>query len=233
MKKIIPFLFSFFFFACSDHAEKEKATNLPEIAVQLDTLVIGANTYYTQNLTDTNFSFPSVNLSGVNDSVTIAAHNDLVRRAQDSLSFKCDNGKIIKLVNNRGEENFSVFDFIGLNTEIDYYLVRHSLIEGRNFILINKKSGNPIETIGLPVVSPQKNYFACGNCDLSAAFDLNGIEIFKAGNSSYKSIGLRELTNWGPEQMTWKNDTTLIIRGLESSNDEMQNHKVYKAIFVK
>jgi hypothetical protein len=233
MKIIIPFLFVIIFFGCSEKKEDWSTTEKPA-AVKLDTLAIGKQIYFTQNLTDTNYTFPAIITRGDSDDVQIISYPDLVRRNDDSLFLKCDNGKIIKLVNNRSEDdNYKLFRFVELNKDIDHYLIGCLRVESFNYLLVNKKNGNPIETIGPPFASPDKNFFVCGNCDLVANFNLNGIEVYKKGKSSYQSLGLRELTNWGPDQMLWKNDSTLIIKASQLKADNTTLEKIYKSTFYK
>jgi hypothetical protein len=233
MKKIIPFLFLFSLLSCTNEKENLPVTE-SQVAVSLDTLIIGNKVYCTQSLIDTNYNFSEIIVPHDTDNVTIQKHADIVSRSADSLFLKCDNGKVIKLVNNKSQDdNYKLFNFVNLNTEIDYYVINCLYVESMNFLLVNKKNGHPIETFGYPVTSPDKNYFVCGNCDLIANFDVNGISIYKKNKNNYELIGTRELTNWGPTQMLWKNDTTLIIKGDKLKTDNTTTETIYKALFIK
>lgn len=229
MKKIIFYLLPILLTACSGETKKEDPIPTTETPVKRDTINIGKHVYFIEESKPITMPPIAELLSDTTDEPAIKPFGQFVSRNGDSLFFKCDNGKSVKLVNNRNEEEMAMFSFLTLDTSISYYVVMRSLYEGRDYILINKKSGEPLETIGIPVVSPKRNFFVCGNCDLEAGFDINGLEVFQLKNTSYKSIGRRELTDWGPTKLLWKNDTSLVVEALKAS----VNEQFYKVIFIK
>jgi len=231
MKKIIPFLFTLILFSCSD---KKESIPVAEPVPKFDTLVVGKQTYFMQNLSDTNYIFPPVIMRLDSDFTQIAGYSNLAQRTGDSLFLKCDNGKTVQLINNLSQDdNYIQFCFIELNKDIEHYLVSCLRVESSNYILVNKKNGNRIEAIGPPVTSPDKNFFVCGHSDLVAQFNLNGIEIYKKNKNSYHLLGVRELANWGPEQMMWKNDSSLMIKANLLKADNTTQENVYKILFIK
>ncbi len=233
MKKIIPFLFCIHLLSCSEQ-KKDEAVPETVLPPAYDTLTIGTKTYFTQNLTDTNYTFRDLEMPLDSDENAVKKLADLVRRDKDSLFLKCDNGKTIKLVSNRSEnDNYKLFNFIALDKDIDHYVISCLYVESRDVLLVNKKNGNPLETIGYPVASPDKNYFASGNCDLVAAFDINGISLYKKSRSNYELLGIRELTKWGPVQLVWKNDTSLIIKGNQFKADGESLETMHKVLLIK
>lgn len=230
MKKLFPLLTLFIYSSCSNPQPEKKTEEVVPVE-KLDTLAIGNKIYLIKDLTDTNYTFSPVSRYAENDSLVLLNNKD-VERHGDTLLFKCDKGKTVSLVNNLNEEEYTVYRFLELNKDINFYVVHCSYFEGSGIKLINRKSAKQIDAIGPPVVSPNKEFFACGNCDLIAQFDVSGIELYKKANSSHESIGLREISNWGPEEMMWKNDSTLIIRGLQIKNSGEEPVKVYKSLFV-
>lgn len=230
MKNICICILFTVFISCSDNKTETPVTDV--VKPQLDTLAIGNKVYQTQDLADTNFVFEKFSFTDETDSLYILKYKDLVSREKDTLIFKCDNGKIVKLKSNRNEDDFKVYDFKYFDKNINAFIISCSFYESGNVWLINKATGDSLETIGLPIVSPNKKHFACASLDLEAAFAFNGLEIFNYDGNSIKSIGARELTNWGPEKIMWKNDTTLVVRAPESEG-EGKYRSYYKALYIK
>lgn len=231
MKKLFYLFAALLIVSCSSNEAKK--TEEPVPVKKLDTLTIGSTVYYSENPADTNFTFSTINRYQDNDSVALSGTKN-ARRQGDSLILECDNGKTVTLINNYTEDDsYKGFRFLELNREIDFFVVNILYYEGSAILLVNKKTGKEIQTIGPPVVSPNKQFFACGNCDIIAQFDVSGIELFKKEHTSYKSIGLREISNWGPEQMMWKNDTSLAIQGLELKGENHETVRIFKILYVK
>ncbi|MBI2723180.1 MAG: hypothetical protein HYX39_13485 [Bacteroidetes bacterium] len=229
-----PIILLFLSFLSCTHEDKTNNEFYSEETVygKMDTLKIGDQIYNYRTSNDTNTLFKKLNLPDSTDNIFVDNCKEFVTRKADSLFFKCDNGKIIKLVNDRGED-YTVFLFVEYNHDINYYVVNQYQMESQNFILINKITGEPLKAISYPVVSPNANYFVCANSDLEAGFDVNGIEIYRKKNKAYQLAGLREFKDWGPDQLKWKNDTTLIIKGLQRSGEANKFVKVYKEIYFK
>ncbi len=230
MKNILTCILFAFCISCSDNKTEVPVSDV--VKPQLDALAIGSKVYQTQNLADTNFVFEKFSFTYETDSLYILKYKDLVSREKDTLVFKCDNGKIVKLKSNKNEDDFKVYDFRYFDPNINAFVIACSFYESGNVWLINKATGDSLETIGLPIVSPSKKHFGCASLDLEAAFAFNGLEIFNYDGNSYKLIGTRELTNWGPEKIMWKNDTTLIVRAQESEG-EGKYRSYCKALYIK
>ncbi|MBA2613323.1 MAG: hypothetical protein H0U95_15245 [Bacteroidetes bacterium] len=231
MKKNIALLSFTLLIGCSGNKDETPKEQIAE--VKLDTLVIGNSIYKTQDLADTNYTFPDLIAPADTDNVNIINFKEHVSRSADSLFLSCDNGKTIKLVNNRAQDDgYVLFNFMDLNKDINYYVITRLRVESRDFILVNKKNGEPLETIAYPIASPNNKYFVCGNCDLIAAFETNGLAVYKKNKNNYELAALRELADWGPDKLMWKNDTTLIVRALKKLTDETTT-PFYKALYIK
>lgn len=231
MKNKILFILIVFAFSCSE----EKIEKAIEVIAQpkFDTLAIGAKVYNMENLSDTNFTFNKFEYPDESDSISIEKNKDLASRVGDTLFLKCDNGKTVKLKNNVTDgDDLTAFNFKYIDKEINAYVVFCYYYESYAVWLINKHSADTLITISYPVVSPDKKQFVCANIDLEAGFTCNGLQLFKNENNVYVLNGLRELTDWGPEKVMWKNDTTLIING--SKMDGKGGYtSFYKALYVK
>ena len=219
MKKILAFLFTALFVSCSENTPKVSKEEIKNAEIIFDTLTIGKKVYQMQDLQDTNFVFEKFDSYDPSDSAYIAKNKDVVSRTGDTLFLKCDNGRIVKIKSNRDEGDYEVYEFKYLNKEINTFVIMCSFYESSSIWLVNKTNGDSLETVGFPIVSPNKKQFICANTDLEAGFSGNGIELFGYDNKTIASKGFRELFNWGPEKVTWKNDTTLIVVVMERDGE--------------
>lgn len=231
MKKILPFLLAIGLFEACSH-EPEPNHKVTSTEVKRDTLLVGQKICYMEATTDTNYIFPKIDRYSETDSAALLNIKNAWRRG-DTLFVKCDNQEV-QLVNNLKEDgDFRAYRFLLYNPEIDYYVIHCSFYEGSGMLLINKKTGKKIETLGIPAVSPGKKFFACGNCDLIARYDVSGIELYEKQGDSYNLLGTREIAEWGPEQMGWKNDTSLLIQGLEQKSDTSHPVRMFRFLYIK
>ncbi len=231
MKKILAIAFTALFVSCSENKPEVAKEEIKTVQVVFDTITIGNKVYKMQNLADTNFVFEKFNLYDPSDSAYIEKHKEFVSRTGDTLYLKCDNGIIIKLKSNRDDGDYEVYDFKYINKDLNAFVLLCSFYEAADVWLVNKANGDTLKTIGYPVVSPNKKQFVCYNIDLEAAFSLNGFELFDHTNGKYQRKGLREINDWGPESVKWKDDTTLIVRALSGYGDPTKIS--CKAIYVK
>jgi hypothetical protein len=230
MKKLFPLICSvLLFYSCSSDQKQQPETIPP---VKYDTLLIGKKVYNVETPKDTNYTFTEIDRYQENDSAALL-NNVGAHRRGDSLFLKCDNGETA-LVNNLKEDgDYVAYRYLLFDPNINHHVIHCSFYEGSGVLIIDKKTGKKTEVLGIPAVAPDKKHFACGNCDLIARYDVSGIELYELKNSTYESMGLREIMNWGPQQMTWKNDTSLVVRGLEQKSDTSEPVRMFKILYIK
>jgi hypothetical protein len=134
-----------------------------------------------------------------------------VKRHGDSLILNIGSKQII-LVNNSSDnsDSFADYRYLGLNKQIDKYIVFCSLWEWYHYLLVDKQTGDTTITCGEPVVSPDSKLFICGNSDLVAQFTFNGIELYENGHKP-KMLCQRELYDWGPKDIKWITQNELLV----------------------
>ncbi|WP_018344979.1 hypothetical protein [Cytophaga aurantiaca] len=138
-----------------------------------------------------------------------------VSRSGDSLIFKCLNNKNTYLINDNDDEDdvddYSVYTFIKDMPEINQWLVMGVYYEAYGYVFINKSSGDTTLLYGMPVVSPDNKYIITFNQDIQAGFTFNGFQLFEVNGSELIELGEKELYNWGPDNVRWKDETTLLV----------------------
>lgn len=163
-----------------------------------------------------------------------------ISRSGDSLIFKCSNSKAAYLINNNdGDDvdNYAVYTFIQDMPKINQWLVMASYYESYGYVFIDKTSGDSTMLYGMPVVSPDNTYILTFNQDIEAGFTYNGFQLFEMNGSKPIAVGEKELIHWGPDNVKWKNSTTLLVQQStikpDSSNSGQQLVTEYVQIRMK
>ncbi len=155
-------------------------------------------------------SFENMDTSEAN---RIKKYENLISRRGDSLIIKTTNGRNVYLVTRQSDnDDLAIYDFIQDMPDINQWLVLGSYWESYGYLLIDKTSGDTTDLYGMPVVSPDKKHIITFNQDLEAGFTFNGLQLLEMQDGKPVLIGSKELYYWGPDNVTWKNDHTLLVQ---------------------
>lgn len=159
----------------------------------------------------------------------------MATRLGDSLIIKTK-FKIVPLVNNNNDEddvdNFVNYRYYGFIKSMDQFLVAATYYEASDYILIDRQTAHITQLWGIPQVSPNGKLFIAGNTDLVAGFNYNGLQLFKTTHKP-KLSAQRELQTWGPDEIKWLNNTTLLIKGSisDTTNENLERPEYFKLKF--
>lgn len=155
-----------------------------------------------------------------------------VSRDSSKLTFHLRNGADSILVNDTTEDwgNFVNYNYIKSYKNIDYWLIEAIFYEGRLYLLLDKENGNKIWIWGAPIFSPNNKYFITNSCDLQAAYDPNGFQLFEIKNNKVIKSWEKEINDWGPDEIKWKDERTILIKKLkyDTNNKELYSYKSMK-----
>lgn len=155
-------------------------------------------------------SFENMDTSEAN---RIRKYENFISRSGDSLIIKTTDGGNVYLVTRQSDnDDLAIYDFIQDMPDINQWLVLGSYWESYGYLLIDKTSGDTTHLYGMPVVSPDKKHIITFNQDLQAGFTFNGLQLLEMQNGKPVLIGAKELYYWGPDNVTWKNDHTLLVQ---------------------
>jgi len=139
--------------------------------------------------------------------------NNCITKTLDTLTFLLENGEYFKLIDvpyNEDESNFSEqVSYHYVNSIGNYWQVDAICYEYNFTILINKYSGDTLQTIAPGPISPSKNLLICSNVDLETQYTENGIELYELKNNTHNKIGFKEISEWGIFEMEWISDNKL------------------------
>jgi hypothetical protein len=227
------FLISVFFMSCTSN----KSTNSNLQQNNQDTLVINNKAYFLDSISEKEYNTVLLKMSedkSVENEIIEDTNN--VSRDKLKLTFHLKNESDSILVNDTTQDfsDFVNYCYLESNKDIDYWLVKVQLYEGGGYLLINKENGNKIWIWSKPVFSPDKKHFVSYSCDLEAGYLSNGIQLFEVKNREVFLLWEKEIDEWGPSELKWKNDSTIYIEKLKLDfNDSKNPDKIsYKSMKI-
>jgi hypothetical protein len=222
------------FFGCTSNKNsgKKEQTSSSEQQVKRDTLVINSKVYYLDSIPEATFESLKKDIEKKHVTESI---DDTVNVIRDSLRliFHLRNGVDSVLVNDTTESwsNYVDYGYMKACPEIDYWLVDITLYEGSMYLLLDRENGEKIWIWGRPVLSPNNKYFVCYSFDLEAGYDSNGFQLFEVINNKAILRFSKEIADWGPTEIRWKNDTIICIE--QTRIDFNDSKDPYKESYVE
>jgi hypothetical protein len=203
--------------SCSQKQEKGKtaATKPTRETLQLDTICDGR-------------IYESECIKRV-ESHILEEHSDWASRDGKTLHLSIENGDDLSFTSNDtpSPEKYISYRLTNYFPSLDAYLVHLTFYEGGTNKLINRKSGNLIETDGEILVSPDNSRFVAYNRDLATTYSFNGFEVYSTGDNAYELHHKEEL-GWGPEDPKWLSNTKIEFVKISPMNFEPDGKAVYK-----
>ncbi len=110
---------------------------------------------------------------------------------------------------------------VGYFPEVAYWVVELTGYEWSEWQLINGVTGIAQSAISAPVLSPDGKRFLCSYRDVIAAFNYNGIQIWRIEQDSLipEFEILDEMCLWGPADVRWESDTSITFNMLNVNWD--------------
>ncbi len=236
------YLFVFILASCTFKQTSNIEIRTDSMTKVLDTLIINNKTYFLESIGQTEFESAYILLSETNEytneSIEIIDDSIHVSRNCGTLTFHLKNGVDFTLTDIPCVTDDSVYndlceryEYVKSYDIIDYWLIRLHLWEGYEYLLLNKTNGKYKGLIEKPIFSPNKKYFLSYSCDFDAGLSFTGIQLFEIKNNMVKELWTRELSEWGPSNIVWKDDTIIFIEQLRRiENEDSLTYKSMKII---
>ncbi len=220
-------------YSCSSTSDNMDCTksDIDTVKVsEVDTFILGNRLVHVERIDSAAFgSETNANIASTN---SYSLNNGLVRKNGDSLVFLCEK-RIAILVNDTSDsDRASRYDYIGYMPDIGKFLIHGAFYEWFSYLLIDRITADTTYVHSIPKVSPDKRTFVSGNADLLAELDFNGIEWHKNVNKP-TLIGVRALSKWGPSEIKWVDNSTLLVEGFELDTSLIRERKVYLKLRIE
>lgn len=93
--------------------------------------------------------------------------------------------------------------------EPEYWVVERQGWEWASWLLVSAFDGSTHRAVSIPAVSPDGSRLLCAYRDIVAAFDDNGIEIWRVGGEGLVQEFLVLDEEWGPANVLWVTDSLI------------------------
>lgn len=173
-----------------------------------DSLRIGSQTIYIDSISANEFlrvKTPQANQNGNSDLVSVFPDSIVIKAAEKEVVYRNDTTE--------GDSSVS-YEFAALIANPGYVHLKGSHWEWTTDRYVNLKTG--VETLfwDNPTLSPNKQKLLAYSCDLEAGFMENGIQLYRIDSDTIQQVFEKELEDWGPAEMKWDSDTSLVVKRL-------------------
>ena len=141
--------------------------------------------------------------------------NKYFSRKKDTLIVKLLNGKLLFFKDNNDDlkikniKDFKSYYYVKYYKDTHFILLSIHYYETLDFILINAFTGKTFKIWGEPVFSPDKKRFVTISWDLFRKMDDTGYQIWKIKENNIILECEKKLSDWGPENASWINNSTI------------------------
>ncbi len=191
--------------------ELSSDTALPGPAGLPDTLTLNGQLYRVVPSTQELFASAKEFTPDTSEEKNIAQQKDRVRRHGDTLTMQLTNGQVKQLVNNLSDgEDLAHFTYQGYIPALKSYVVHLYGYEYFDVQVVNENTGELVQMINLPQVSPDGKQVIASNTDLMAAFTTNGLQCFNVTPKGLVLAYEYQPDRWGPERIKWLDEKVLV-----------------------
>jgi hypothetical protein len=133
------------------------------------------------------------------------------KRIGRTLTITLENGKSVSLTSSPPgtESNYKCYNYVEFIPSILQHLVHVQYDEIHSFYLIDSRTGNKTEICGVPILTQQRDRFACDLADLAYQ---SLIEIWRITANGFHREWLFEPVGWLPGRLTWLNGDTIRVK---------------------
>ena len=136
----------------------------------------------------------------------------MVQRRNNTLLLRPTRAKPLRLVNKTSEDeaNSAAYEYIASIPAIKQWLVAVRLYEGGHYLLVDQRTGRRTHVWSPPAVSPDGRHFVCGNSDVLARYEPNGLQLWAVEDGTLRLLWERQ-TEWGCTQPRWLDNKTILF----------------------
>jgi hypothetical protein len=194
-------LIGLFFWIISFHPKSDN-----KVIGNRDSLMINDKAYFLDSITESYYN--SVTDKGEIKSIDTS----IIKIYPDSITIKTSE-KLVVLKNDTSvSESFKKYRYEGTFSGIGFVHIHGDFWESSGDLLISLKNGTINFFWGRPKLSPDQSMIISYNVDLGPRYMSNGIQLFKVENGPIKNVFETEIENWGPKEIKWESDSTILIK---------------------
>jgi len=116
-------------------------------------------------------------------------------------------------------EDYALYSFEGFFGNGQFALVEGIHLEWTTHTLVNLETAERNSFWGKPVFSKNGALVISYSFDPIAGFMPNGFQLFSLKNGTFSLLLQHEFEEWGPYEMRWESDSTLVTKRVSYNND--------------
>ena len=145
-----------------------------------------------------------------------------VGRKGKTLRLNCAGERKVEFTSdNSGGESHVMYYCIDYIQPEGLFLIYAQLYEGSEHFFVSEATGKIFNLGDRPIFSPQRSRVAVAGLDITAAYDFNGLRIFRVEKGGLQLEFELEPENWGPENFKWESETAASFAKV-SMNDKAE-----------
>jgi hypothetical protein len=205
--------------------------NISDKIENRDTILINNKMFFLDSISESEFKNMSLDFPKQND--TLPIDTTIVKINKDFIKVLTQTGSIDFKIDTSLTDNYAKYIYKGIWKEVNIVHIAGGFMESSADFLISLKNGQKTMLWGNPKLSPDKTKVLSYSYDLQAGFINNGIQMYNFGiNGQLNKIYECEIKNWGPVEIKWESDTSILIKRAKLDN-EMQEHFDFKRMIIK
>lgn len=145
-----------------------------------------------------------------------------VQRTGDKLILKLDDKPGLMLqVSDKipGGVWYSFRDYL---KDLDSWLIHVQYYEGREYLLVHRRSGEKVLVPGIPESSPGNKRFVTYNSDLESGYTFNGFVVYRISGNAFRKEFEASPNDWGPADAKWKGDNRIVFQTESRKNGHVK-----------
>lgn len=122
------------------------------------------------------------------------------------------NGKEVVIAHDTADtDTMAYYHYWGSLPAAHQWVLSVRLYEGSAVALVDQRTGRRTIVWGQPVVSPDGRYLLTHSADLAAAYDANGLQLYRIEPTGPRLLWQRQLGSWSPDEVRWLDNQTVLI----------------------
>jgi|GEM_PF-5366221 len=147
------------------------------------------------------------------DSPQLSQAGSRVQRQGIHLLLTPANGRPLRIAHDTTDTDTAAYYYYwGTLPAAHQWVLAVGLYEGRAAALVDQRSGRRTAIWGQPVASPDGRYLVAYSADLGAAYDANGLQLFKIEPTGPRLLWQYSLNSWEPREVRWQDSKTLLVK---------------------
>lgn len=199
--------------------------------VNRDTLMIDNKMFFLDSISESEFTTLSTDFPKQND--TFPIDTAIVKITNNFIKVNTQVGSLDFKIDTSVSDNYSNYIYKGIWKNVSIVHIAGIFMESSADFLVSLKNGQKTIMWGNPTLSPDKTRILSYSYDLSAGFINNGIQMFRVkDNGQLTKIFESEIINWGPVDIKWESDTSILIKRAKLDG-QMQEQFDFKRMIIK